>query len=52
MAKSPNYSFEKRERERAKAQKATDRAAAKLDQRDGGGAPAEAAPSDEPQPKG
>ena len=34
MAKTPNYQFEKKERERAKANKAADRADAKREQRE------------------
>ncbi len=52
MAKKPNYSFERMERDRAKALKTAEKAAAKREQRDaqrgvseapdqGGGGPAE-----------
>ena len=34
MARKPNYSFERMERERAKANKLAEKAAAKRDQRD------------------
>jgi hypothetical protein len=36
MAKKPNYDFERRERDRAKAAKKADKAAAKREQRDRG----------------
>jgi hypothetical protein len=35
MAKSPNYQFERRERDRLKAIKSAEKAAAKREQRDG-----------------
>ena len=46
MARKPNYQFERKERERAKAAKLADKAAAKRRERDGAAAPEETAPED------
>jgi len=49
MARKPNYSFERMERERADAKKAAEKAAAKAEKR---AAARGEAPSDEPQDEG
>ena len=49
MARKPNYSFERMERERADAKKAAEKAAAKAEKR--AAARGETPPQDEPQPE-
>lgn len=46
MARKPNYNFERMERERLKAKKVAEKAAAKREQREAGRA--QAAPGDDP----
>jgi len=46
VARKPNYQFERKERERAKAAKLADKAAAKRRERDGAVGPEDAAPED------
>jgi hypothetical protein len=49
MAKSPNYQFERRERDRLKANKAADKAAAKREQQDRDRAAQAAPPPADPE---
>jgi hypothetical protein len=48
MARKPNYQFERKERERLKANKVAEKAGAKREQRERARAAADAAPADAP----